>query len=414
MQDYNASIVTIGDEILIGQIVDSNSAWLADYLFHEGIQVQEIRSISDEPDHICKTLDDLIGANDLVLLTGGLGPTNDDRTKVALNEYFKGQMITDEDVLEDIKSFIIRKRGYLSLSENNKAQALVSNAGKVIRNPIGTAPVQLFEKNNTIIISMPGVPFEMKHLFEHSILPELRQYFDLETHIYRTFHVIGYPESELAAKLEPWENNLPESLELAYLPSPGVIRLRLKDRINHSDNLEKQSEKLYEILGSNIIAEGKEKVEHTIGKILKDSNKTIGTGESCTGGLLGHRIASVPGASHYYKGSVTAYSNETKVQLLDVQEATINTHGAVSETTAKSMALGVAKTLSCDFAISTTGIAGPTGGTKEKPVGTVWIGFYLDGEVQAKRFHFTHDRIINIERTATVAMYELIRLMRKH
>ncbi|HKK60104.1 MAG TPA: CinA family nicotinamide mononucleotide deamidase-related protein [Salinivirga sp.] len=413
MARYSASIITIGDEILIGQIVDSNSAWLADYLFHAGFEVKEIRSISDQPEHIQQTLDDAIATTDLVLLTGGLGPTNDDRTKFALNAYFNGEMVLNESVLDDIKAFIVKKRGYLKLTENNKAQALVSDKATVLRNPIGTAPIQMFNKSGTLIVSMPGVPFEMKHVFEHKVMAELHKHFVLEAHAYRTFHVVGYPESELANKLEQWENDLPESLELAYLPSPGVIRLRLKNQVNHTHNINLQAKKLYEILGSQIIAEGKEKVEFTLGKILKDNNKTISVAESCTGGLLGHRITSVAGASAYLKGGITAYSNEAKEKQLGVNSATLEKHGAVSEAVAKEMAIGAAKALNTNYAISTTGIAGPDGGTETKPVGTVWIGFYLEGEVHAQSFLFTHDRMVNMERTATVAMYNMIDWLRK-
>ncbi len=413
MAQYTASIITIGDEILIGQILDSNSAWLADYLFHAGFDVKEIRSISDQPEHIRQTIDDAIAATDLVLLTGGLGPTNDDRTKFALNEYFNGEMVLNEAVLDDIKAFIVKKRGYLKLSENNKAQALVSNKAQVIRNPIGTAPIQLFKQGKTVIVSMPGVPFEMKYVFEHKVMAELHNHFDLEAHVYRTFHVVGYPESELATILDQWEQNLPESLELAYLPSPGVIRLRLKDRLNHKDNITLQAKKLYDILGSQILAEGKEKIEYKLGKILKESYKTIAVAESCTGGSLGHRITSVAGASAYFKGGITAYSNEAKKQLLGVSPSTLKEHGAVSADVAKEMAIGAAKAFNANYAISTTGIAGPDGGTEAKPVGTVWIGLYLDGEVYAQSFLFTHDRMVNMERTATVAMYNMIDWLRK-
>jgi nicotinamide-nucleotide amidase len=409
MKLHKASIITIGDEILIGQIIDSNSAYLSDKLFHIGFRTEEIRSISDKPTHIKQTLTDLIGKNDLILITGGLGPTNDDRTKEALNDFFKGEMVINEDVLEDIKQFIIKRRGYLQLSDNNRAQAMVSNNCTVIRNPIGTAPVQLFNKNNCLVISMPGVPFEMKHIFNEKIIPELKKRYDLTQNYYRTIHVVGYPESELANKLKEWEDMLPESIELAYLPSPGVIRLRLTTLRNNHKETDNKVKELHKILGKSIVAEGKEKVEHTLGKLLKDKGYKIAVAESCTGGLLAQRIVTVAGASEYFQGGITAYSNEAKQNLLNVKHDTLVNHGAVSKETAIEMAYNAAKLFNTNLAISTTGIAGPSGGSSEKPVGTVWIGIYINGEVVAQQFNFTHDRMITMERSATVAMYEMIK-----
>ncbi len=409
MTKHTATIVTIGDEILIGQIIDSNSAWLADKLFHGGFEVNEIRSISDDPEQIKQTLEDIIPNTDLVLMTGGLGPTNDDKTKEALNDYFGGKLIMNNEVLDDIKKFIVEKRGYLSLTENNRAQALVSDNSKVLRNPVGTAPVQIFTHGSTKIISMPGVPFEMKHLFNKIIFPELKKEFDLSANTYRTYHVVGYPESELSNTLHDWESNLEKSLKLAYLPSPGVIRLRLSDERNNIEILDKQAEKLTQLLGKSIVAEGKEKVEHSLGKILSNKKLSISTAESCTGGLIAHRIASVPGASNYFKGGITAYSNEVKENQLKVNTQTLHTYGAVSEQTAKEMATGVAQLLQTDIGLATTGIAGPTGGTPEKPIGTLWTAIYIKGEVYSRHFQFTHGRMVNIERASTVTMYELLK-----
>lgn len=409
MIPLKASIITIGDEILIGQIVDSNSAYLADRLFHIGFRTQEIRSISDQTNQIKATLNDIIKQNNLILITGGLGPTNDDRTKEALNEFFGGTMVIDENVLEDIKQFIIKRRGFLQLSDNNRAQAYVSNNSTVIRNPVGTAPVQVFRKNDCIIISMPGVPFEMKHIFEEKIIPDLKKRFNLTQNYYRTLHVVGYPESELANKLKQWEDKLPKSIELAYLPSPGVIRLRLTTLNNDHLETDNQIKTLRLILGNSIVAEGKEKVEYTLGKILSEKGYTIAVAESCTGGLLAQRIVSVAGASDYFTGSITAYSNDAKANLLNVKKETLINFGAVSEETAIEMAENVAKLFHTNLAISTTGIAGPTGGTPEKPVGTVWIGIYINGEVYARRFNFTHNRTVTMERSATVAMYEMVK-----
>ncbi len=406
---HKASIITIGDEILIGQITDTNSTWLADKLYHSGFEVNEIRSIKDKNEDIQKTLKDVIPKNNLVIITGGLGPTNDDITKVALNDYFGGQLVMNEEVLDDIKDFIVQKRGYLSLTENNRAQALVSDKCRVLRNPVGTAPVQLFTKNNTLIISLPGVPFEMKHLFNKIILPDLKKSFNLSENTYRTYHIVGYPESELANTLNDWESDLEESIKVAYLPSPGVIRLRISEENNRIDILNKQAAKLSGILGKSIVAQGKEKVEYTLGKILTNSKMSISTAESCTGGLMAHRISSVAGASEYFKGGITAYSNEVKENQLKVNGETLKRYGAVSKQTAEEMAIGAAKLLSTDISLATTGIAGPTGGTPEKPVGTLWVAIYIKGEVYTNHFRFTHDRSVNIERAATVTMYELLK-----
>lgn len=413
MNPYKASIVTIGDEILIGQIIDSNSAWLADKLFHLGFKISEIRSISDQPSQIKQTLVELTTTNDLILVTGGLGPTNDDRTKEALNDIFGGKMVMNEKVLDDIKRFVVKRRGYLQLSDNNRAQALVSDVSTVLRNTIGTAPAQLFSNNNCITISMPGVPFEMKHLFDNQIIKELENRFEIRPNKYRTLHVIGYPESELSNKISNWESNLPKSIELAYLPSPGVIRLRLSSQLDNTEDINNQIDKLHAIIGDNIIAEGKEKVEHTIGKLLTDNRYSIAVAESCTGGLLAQKFVSVAGASDYFLGSITAYSNEAKHNLLNVKNETLERYGAVSKETAIEMAENVAKQFNSNLAISTTGIAGPSGGTPEKPVGTVWIGIYINGEVDAIHFLFTHNRTVIMERSATVAMYEMIKRIKK-
>lgn len=407
-KEYNATILTIGDEILIGQIVDSNSAWLADKLYHLGFNIVETRSIGDAPDQIKQTLEELINKNALIVITGGLGPTSDDRTKEVLNDFFGGNLIEDKEVLNDIKEFVKKRKGNVLLTENNIAQALVSDNAIILRNPIGTAPGQLFKKNNCVAISLPGVPFEMKSIFETRIFEQLRNEFQLIEKSYKTFHVTGFAESELSNTLSNWEASLPHTIKLAYLPSPGVIRLRLSDSTNNTQLLDIAIEDLKKILGNNIVAEGKEKVEQALGNLLKTNKLTISIAESCTGGLIAHRFTSLAGASVYFKGSITAYSNEAKANVLSVDSTLLEQYGAVSEPVARQMAIGAANVFKTDIAISTTGIAGPDGGSIEKPVGTLWIGIYIKGEVYTYHYHFTHNRNINIERSATVAMYKAI------
>jgi nicotinamide-nucleotide amidase len=409
MNKIKASIVTIGDELLIGQIIDNNSAWLADKLFHAGLTVQEIRSISDDPEQLEATLSELIAKNEVLILTGGLGPTSDDKTVETLNRFFGGELITNEDVLADIKSFVEKRRGFVNLTPNNRAQALVSTKAKVLRNPIGTAPSQVFEQNNCIVISLPGVPFEMKKIFEDLVLPLLNQQFELQASSYETLHVIGYAESELSTILAPWEAKMAPTMKIAYLPSPGIIRLRLSEDYQNTEILQLHLAELRQILGKNIVGSGKERVEYALSKILISNNLTIATAESCTGGSIGSRITSIAGASEIFKGGITAYSNEAKIALLKVESEDIAQYGAVSKQVACAMAKGAAQVLNTDIAVSTTGIAGPGGGTPEKPVGTVWIGVYVNGEVEAKKYKFTHSRQVNIERTATIAMYEVLR-----
>lgn len=411
MQHYNASIVTIGDEILIGQIIDSNSAWLADKLFHAGFTITEIRSISDTPNQIKKTLSELSTKNQLIVLTGGLGPTSDDRTKSVLNDFFEGTFITNEEVLSDIKEFVKKRKGSVQLTDNNRAQALVSNNAQVLRNAIGTAPCQVFTKNSCTVVSLPGVPFEMKHLFEHRVIQLLQKQFALTTNSYKTYHVVGFAESKLSNTLTNWESKLPETVSIAYLPSPGVIRLRISETNGNQKLLEPYTEELKEIIGKNIVAEGKEKVEITLGKTCKNKQLTIAIAESCTGGLIAHKLTSIPGSSEYFMGSVTAYSNAAKIALLKVNASIIEKHGAVSEYVAREMAIGAANAFKTKVAIATTGIAGPDGGTPEKPVGTVWIAVYYHGEVHAHLFNFTHNRQINIERAATTAMYKTLEMI---
>ena len=408
----NVEIITIGDEILIGQIVDTNSAWMGSRLNEYGMEVIRISSISDKKEEIVKTLDDAAQRADIVLVTGGLGPTKDDITKHTLCEYFNTELVFSEEVLKDIEN-LLKPRGVV-INQLNRDQALVPKSCKVVRNPVGTAPAMWFEKNNTIFVSMPGVPFEMKQIMEQSILPELQKRFHTNTILHRTILTHGIAESMLAEKLETWENALPKCISLAYLPSPGLNRLRLTARGENHDELESivdfEVKKLYQIIPEHIFGEADQNMAQVVGDLLKNKNQTLSTAESCTGGNIAHVITLNSGSSEYFTGSVVAYSNSVKSAILNVQPEILEKHGAVSQQVVEAMAIGVKNRLQTDYAIATSGIAGPTGGTSEKPVGTVWIAIASPNKVYAERFSFGKNREHNIERSTIYAL-NLLRQM---
>jgi len=405
-----AEIITIGDEILIGQIVDTNSAWIANKLNLEGVDIVRIVSISDKKDEIFKALDNINSDTELILMTGGLGPTNDDITKKTLAEYFGVKLIQNEEVLAHVEQFILKRSA--DMNNRNIKQAEVPENCTVLKNNIGTAPGMQFSFKNKILISMPGVPFEMKELINNHVIPLIQSK-------QQNFHIIhkvvltqGLPESTLAEVLEEWENKLPESISLAYLPSPGLIKLRLtakgNDKLKLENDIKNQVEKLETIIPELICGYDSEKLEQLIGKILIKNKKTIATAESCTGGNIAHLITSIPGSSEYFKGSIVSYSNEIKQKLLNVSISNINTYGAVSKEVVEQMALGARKSLNTDYAIATSGIAGPTGGTKEKPVGTTWIAVANGSDVYSKLYVFGNQRERNIQRASLTALNMLL------
>lgn len=408
----NAELITIGDEILIGQVVDTNSAWIADQLNLIGIPVNRIVSISDSKAVIHKSIDEAFTNSNIVILTGGLGPTNDDITKSALNEYFKGNLVIHQSTLEHI-SIIFRNRG-LDLTELNRKQAEVPDCCTVLQNKLGTAPGMWFEKSGKILISLPGVPFEMIGIMENEVLPRLSKLNTNQLVIHRTIQTFGLPESFLAEKLSGWENQLPKQIKLAYLPSPTSIRLRLsaygdKDA-NLQDLIECEVKKLYQVIPIYIFGEGDATLQEVIGQILKINNLSLSTAESCTGGTIAHLITQVPGASNYFKGSIVAYSNMVKEVQLGVNPEIIMQNGAVSKPVVEAMAIAVKEKLKTDYSIAVSGIAGPDGGTIEKPVGTVWIAIASNKSLISKEIRFTSDRSRNILRSATTAL-NLLRLM---
>ncbi|MFV0536420.1 MAG: CinA family nicotinamide mononucleotide deamidase-related protein [Dysgonomonas sp.] len=404
-----AAIVTIGDEILIGQIVDTNSAWMAHHLTLNGFEVEEMQSIGDNAQQIKDTLDNLFERVDVILMTGGLGPTKDDITKNTLCEYFNTKLVFDNSVLDNISNVISH---FTTLNELTRNQAYVPEGCTVVQNRVGTAPITWFDHKDKVLVSMPGVPYEMRYVMENEIIPRLQAKYDPEAYLKRVFVVRGYTESGLAMHLTEFEDNLPEDFGLAYLPSPGLVKLRLFVRGEHRlPELEAQEHKLKNLLGNAILVERDIAVEKLLGERLFEKGLSIGTAESCTGGNIAHLITSIPGSSHYFKGSVVSYANEEKVNILHVSTDSLAQYGAVSEAVAVEMAQGAQRVLNVDCSISTTGVAGPDGGTDEKPVGTVWIcTTYKDSHV-VRKYQLGKYREANITRASNLGMLQLLEMV---
>lgn len=407
-----AELITIGDEILIGQIIDTNSAWIAENLNTIGITVNRIISISDSAYAIKTAIDDSFNNAELIIVTGGLGPTNDDITKKTLNEYFNGKFIIHEDTLAQIAS-IFKKRG-LELTELNRKQAEVPDCCQVLPNLLGTAPGMWFETKGRILISLPGVPFEMVGLMQNEVLPRLSKLNVSQVVVHRTIQTFGLPESFLAEKLSQWEGQLPYNIKLAYLPSPTSIRLRLSAYGTKDTDLTSliniEVEKLSQVIPKYIFGEGDDSLQSVVGQMLKQNNATLSTAESCTGGTISQLITQIPGSSAYFKGSIVAYSNQVKEELLDVDPELIKIYGAVSIPVVEAMAKGVKSRLKTNYAIAVSGIAGPDGGSTEKPVGTICFAIISDKTLISNKLMFTSDRTRNIIRASATAL-NMLRLM---
>jgi nicotinamide-nucleotide amidase len=405
-QNMKAEIITIGDELLIGQTIDTNSAFMGSELSKIGFEVVKITSISDKKDQIISTLSEKTGKIDVVLVTGGLGPTSDDITKPALCEFFETRLIFNEEVFKGIEKMMARRN--FAMNENNRRQAEVPESCRVLSNAAGTAPGMWFEKGNTIFISMPGVPFEMKYLMTELVIPKLKARFTSQLIIHRNIMTYGTFEAKLAEILTDFESGLPQNIKLAYLPSAGIIKLRLTGKGNDNYSLTKaiedQISKLHNIIPEFIYGDNEESLEMVVGRLLKSTGQSVCTAESCTGGEISHLITTVPGSSAYFKGSVIAYSNSVKTQLLGVPEEIINKYGAVSKESVELMATGAKKLFNTDFAVATSGIAGPDGGTAEKPVGTVWIAVACKSGTVSEKHTFGNDRVINIRRFSLAAL----------
>ena len=371
-----ATIITIGDEILIGQILDTNSRYISRALNAHGIVVAERTSIGDRGDQIAVTLDRALSESEIVIITGGLGPTKDDITKHTLCDYFGSVLRYDEREAEHIRTLLTARN--IAFNELNRGQAMVPECCTVLHNAHGTAPGMWFEREGRVVVSLPGVPFEMQHLIDEEVIPRLKARFELREIVHRTMITFGIAESILAERIAQWEEALPEYIHLAYLPAPNVVRLRLSAYEVEGKEVRREIEERFEALRSiipdNIAGFEGASVEELVHNILIDRGETLAVAESCTGGAIASKFTAQAGASAYFLCGVVSYSNESKSNVLGVQMSDILQYGAVSEQVAKAMAQGARVISGANFAISTTGIAGPTGGSKEKPVGTVWIG----------------------------------------
>ncbi|MDR3266783.1 MAG: competence/damage-inducible protein A [Tannerella sp.] len=411
----NVEIITIGDELLIGQVVDTNSAWMANILNESGFKVVKKISVGDIAEDIMNAVDDAFRNVSIVLLTGGLGPTKDDLTLKTLCKYFDSGLHFSEETLANIEE-LMKKRSF-TINKLTRNQAMVPDKATVIQNKMGTAPCTWFERDGKVLISMPGVPYEMKWLMSNEIVPRLKDRFQRDLFIkHCTIMISGLSESELAVQLTDFENDLPDFVKLAYLPQSGIIRLRLSACFNDENQVNETistlKKQLLDIVKEYVLYDEDKKIEIIAGEELRKRGLTIGTAESCTGGAIASLITSVPGSSDYFVGSIVSYSNRVKNNVLGVSINDIETYGAVSKQVVEQMAQGALRVLGCDYAIATSGIAGPGGGTETKPVGTVWIAVANREKVISKEYHFTKDREQNIARATNVALMLLVKGLR--
>ena len=402
-----ATIVTIGDEILIGQIIDTNSGFIAKALDKIGVQTHELLSISDDKQHILDTFKSLQNKVDFVIITGGLGPTKDDITKKTFCDYFDDSLIENQEVLTHVKEMIegIFKR---PITQMNRDQALVPSKCEVLFNKVGTAPGMWMKKEDTVYISLPGVPYEMKYLVENEIVPKIVKEYDRPYIIHKTIMTYGQGESLVAERIELWENNLPEFVKLAYLPAPGRVRLRLTARGTNREILQnaidENVDSLAKIIADIIVGFDEDQtIEVVLGQQLTKLGKTISTAESCTGGKIAQKITSVSGASNYFRGSVVSYATDTKISVLSVSKETIDKNTVVSAQVAKEMAIGVQKLMKTDYALATTGNAGPSKGDADATLGTVFIALATPNEIFIEEFNFGQPREKVIDRTVNKA-----------
>ncbi len=409
-KDILAEVITIGDEILYGQITDTNTQWISAELDKIGVKTVRKSSVGDREDRILDVLREAESRADIILMTGGLGPTKDDITKKTLAKYFNSTLEIHPEALRDVAE-IFTRRGF-ELTELNRQQAALPTNATFISNKVGTAPGMWFEKDGKVFVSMPGVPHEMKWLMENVILDKLRQHFRTPVIYHKMIRTIGIGESFLATKIETWEDNLPPHIRLAYLPSMGQVKLRLtatgEDLATLQQEVQAQIDGLLQIVPEHVYGYDSDELEMTVGRTLAEKGLTLAVAESCTGGFLGHSVTRIPGSSRYFVGGILAYSNEVKINQLGVSPETLREHGAVSEQTVREMAENVRQRLNASIGVATTGIAGPDGGTPEKPVGTVWIA-YADGtRTVTKKLQLFKDREINIKFSA-LSVLNLIR-----
>ena len=409
------AILTIGDEILYGQTLDTNSQWMSAELDSFGFKVVHRATVSDSEPDILIGLKDASTWADIILITGGLGPTADDLTKPCLAKYFNVPLQSNPAALEELRALF--QQIDRELSEANIAQTNLPANADYISNSLGTAPGMWIEDKGKIYVSMPGVPFEMKGMISNHVIPRLQKLYALPIVTHKIIKTIGIGESWLAEKIAPWEQNLPDIIKLAYLPSLGQVKLRLtstgKDRAELATAINQQVDLLIPYAEKYIYGYDGEEIEQVVGELLNKKGLSLGTAESCTGGYLAHLITSIAGSSNYYKGSIIAYANEIKESALGVNPSTLENHGAVSEETIIEMAKGVQAQLGTDIGIATSGIAGPDGGTEDKPVGTIWIAIAIGDEVKTRQLKLFKDRLLNIKMTAVTSLAMLWRILSK-
>ncbi|MHA4846216.1 competence/damage-inducible protein A [Flavitalea antarctica] len=409
-----ASIITIGDELLIGQVIDTNSAWIARELNNNGIWLKRRVAVGDNRTDIVKALEEESRDAEIILITGGLGPTADDITKPVLCEYFNGKMIVDPGALENVKT-IFSKLSNRPILERNLKQAEVPDTCTVIQNKRGTAPGMWFEKDGKIYVSMPGVPHEMQGMMNDHVIPGLKQYFKTPYILHRTLLTAGVGESVLAEHIQHWESKIPAHIKLAYLPNYGMVRLRLtgtsdnKEELGHE--LDLQFQELRDLVKEWLVVDKDQNLQQVVAGLLKEKGRTLGTAESCTGGYIAHLLTADAGASSFFKGGIVSYDNQVKEKVLKVNHQTLATVGAVSEETVKQMVQGALLELETDYAVAVSGIMGPDGGSEEKPVGTVWVAAGTREKVDTQKFHFRFNRQRNIELTANYALNLLRKLI---
>ena len=405
----DATIITIGNELLIGQTIDTNSAWMAQELNKIGVWVHRRIAVGDVWKDIWQSLEEESKLSDIILITGGLGPTADDITKPLLCQYFGGKLVVDQDALANVKHIF---ENYLKkpLLERNLKQAEVPDVCTVIQNKRGTAPGMWFEKNGKIFVSMPGVPHEMKGMMINSVIPDLQERLKLPPIVHRTLVTAGIGESFLAERIKEFESMLPDNISLAYLPNYGMVKLRLSTRGNTPKmvaEMEAEFDMLKQQVADVMVVDEDKSIQQVVADILVKRQQTLSTAESCTGGFIAQLITAMPGSSKFYQGGVVTYSNDLKEKLTGVRRETLEKYGAVSRETVIEMAEGILRQSNSDFAIATSGIMGPDGGSPEKPTGTVWVGLASKTESEAHPYQFRFDRLRNIELTATYGLNSL-------
>ena len=408
------STIVIGDELLIGQVTDTNSGWIARHMTPLGWEPAFVKVIADDAEEIFRAIDEAFATTDVVLMTGGLGPTKDDITKATLCRYFGGEMVLNEEVKRNVEAQF-EQRG-IPMNRLTASQAMVPSSCRVIQNEVGTAPIMWFERNGKVLVSMPGVPHETQTMMQRAVTAQLIKHFHSDVDIeFRTFVVIDYAESALAEKLEDYEQQLPPYIHLAYLPNQGIIRLRLTGAHHDpqviANDMEQQARKLHKILGKSIIADGDKPLAMIMGERLRQLGLTISTAESCTGGNVAHVITEIAGSSDYFMGSVVSYSNDVKERVLGVDKSTLDTCGAVSQPVVEQMVCGVSQLCRTHCAVATSGVAGPGGGTPDKPVGTVWMAAKVGNIVVSQCLHLSGNRKQIITRATNQALIMLLKLL---